>query len=149
MVALVQRVREASVSVEGRVIGSVGRGLLVLLGVHHTDTESEGDWLARKVANLRIFPDADGHMNLSAVDVGGGALVISQFTLYGNTNKGNRPSFVDSADPSIAEPLYLRFARELGTHLGQPVPTGEFGAVMQVALVNDGPVTLWVERRAP
>lgn len=148
MVALVQRVSEASVSVDDRKVGAVGRGLLVLLGVHRTDTGAEGDWLARKVANLRIFPDAEGHMNLSAVDVGGDALVVSQFTLYGNTNKGNRPSFVDSADPSIAEPLYQAFARELGIHLGRPVPTGEFGAVMQVALVNDGPVTLWVEKRA-
>jgi D-tyrosyl-tRNA(Tyr) deacylase len=148
MVALVQRVSEASVAVDGREVASVGRGLLVLLGVHRTDTAAEASWLARKVANLRIFPDAEGLLNLSGADTGAEALVVSQFTLYGNTDKGNRPSFVDSAEPALAEPLYRAFARDLGEHLGRTVPTGEFGAVMQVALVNDGPVTLWVERRA-
>ena len=148
MVALVQRVSEASVSVDDRVVGSIGRGLLVLLGVHGTDTEAEGTWLAKKVAQLRIFPDDEGLMNRSVTDVGGEALVVSQFTLYGNTNKGNRPSFVDSAAPDLAEPLYEAFASELGSNLGRSVPTGEFGAIMQVALVNDGPVTLWVEKRA-
>jgi len=148
MVALVQRVSEASVSVDGREVGSIGRGLLVLLGVHGTDTETEGTWLAKKVAQLRIFPDDDGLMNRSVTDVGGEALVVSQFTLYGNTNKGNRPSFVDSAHPDLAEPLYKAFSRDLSAHIGRAVPTGEFGAMMQVALVNDGPVTLWVEKRA-
>lgn len=147
MVALVQRVKEASVSVDGREIGSIGRGLLVLLGVHRSDTEAEAAWLARKVAQLRVFPDDEGLMNRSLTDVSGEALVVSQFTLYGNTNKGNRPSFVDSAPPEIAEPLYFAFARDLGSRIGRSVPTGAFGAMMQVALVNDGPVTLWVERR--
>lgn len=149
MVALVQRVTHASVTVDDRPVASISPGLLVLLGVHRTDTAAEKDWLARKVAQLRIFPDDDGLMNRSLQDTGGEALVVSQFTLYGNTNKGNRPSFVESAPPELAEPLYLDFARTLGSLLGRPVPTGEFGAVMQVALVNDGPVTIWVERRAP
>jgi len=135
------------VAVEGRTVGAIGRGLLILLGVHHTDTDRELDWLARKCANLRIFPDEEGRMNRSVTDVGGEALVISQFTLYGNTAKGNRPSFVESAPPELAEPLYERFVQVLGGQLGKPVPTGVFGAMMDVRLVNEGPVTLWVEKR--
>lgn len=148
MVALVQRVKRASVSVDGELVGAIGPGLLILLGVHRTDTGTELDWLARKCANLRIFQDGGGLMNRSVVDVGGQVLVVSQFTLYGSTAKGNRPSFVESAPPEMAEPLYLEFAARLADLTGRDVPTGRFGAMMDVELINDGPVTLWVERRA-
>ena len=146
MVALVQRVSEASVEVDGEVVGAIGRGLMILLGIHRTDTEQEMAWVAKKCANLRIFPDEEGRMNRSVLDVGGEALVVSQFTLYGNTVKGKRPSFIESALPAQAEPLYEQFAETLGGHLGKPVPTGIFGAMMNVHLINDGPVTLWVEK---
>lgn len=148
MVALVQRVSEASVTVEGDVTGAIGPGLLVLLGVHRTDAEAEAAWVAKKVAGLRIFPDDEGKMNRSLLDTGGDALVVSQFTLYGDTRKGNRPSFVESAPPEQAEALYEAFVEELAQRLGRPVPTGVFGAMMDVRLTNDGPVTLWVERRS-
>ncbi len=148
MVALVQRVSEASVEVDGQTVGAIGGGLLVLLGIHTADTEAEAAYLARKCAALRIFQDAAGKMNLSLREVGGDALVVSQFTLYGNADKGNRPSFVASAGPERAVPLYEAFLRLLGEQLGRPVQAGVFGAMMQVRLVNDGPVTLWVERRA-
>jgi len=146
MIALVQRVSSASVRVDGEVVGEVGRGLLVLLGVVDRDTRAEGDWLADKLARLRIFPDDDGKMNRSVQDIGGGALVVSQFTLAGDTRKGTRPSYVRAARPEVAEPLYRAFADALAGHLGRPVARGVFGAKMEVALVNDGPVTLWVER---
>ena len=146
MVALVQRVKEASVVVAGETVGAIEAGMLILLGIHVDDTERELDWLARKCANLRIFADEAGLMNRSLTDAGGGALVVSQFTLYGNAEKGNRPSFIASARPEKAEPLYEAFVRRLGEHLGQPVATGVFGAMMDVHLVNDGPVTLWIER---
>lgn len=120
---------------------------MILLGVHKDDTEQEGAWLARKCAHLRIFRDDAGLMNRSVLDIGGEALVVSQFTLYGDAAKGNRPSFVDSARPEQAETLYEMFVEALSAHLGQPVATGVFGAMMQVRLINDGPVTLWVERR--
>lgn len=149
MVALVQRVKEASVSVDGKIVGAISSGMLILLGIHQADTEKEMQWVARKCANLRIFPDADGRMNRSLRDSGGEALIVSQFTLYGNTQKGNRPSFIESALPAKAEPLYEQFAQTLSTHLGKPVPTGIFGAMMDVHLINDGPVTLWVEKQAP
>lgn len=148
MIALVQRVSEAAVSVEGRTTGAIGRGLLVLLGVRHDDTPAEAAWLARKCAALRLFPDEEGRMNRSLVDVAGEALVVSQFTLYGDARRGNRPSFVDAAPPEQAEALYEAFVAELAAHLGRPVPTGVFGALMKVYLINDGPVTLWVERRS-
>ncbi|MEM1118417.1 MAG: D-aminoacyl-tRNA deacylase [Bacteroidota bacterium] len=146
MIALVQRVASASVRVDGEVVGAVERGLLVLLGVVAGDTEAEGDWLADKVARLRIFPDGDGRMNRSVQDVGGGALVVSQFTLAGDVRKGTRPSYARAARPEVAEPCYEAFAARLGGHLDGRVATGLFGATMEVALVNDGPVTLWVER---
>ncbi|GAB5520753.1 MAG: D-aminoacyl-tRNA deacylase [Rhodothermales bacterium] len=148
MVALIQRVKEARVDIDGDTVGAIGPGMLILLGIHHTDTDTERDWVARKCANLRIFPDDEGRMNRSVRDVHGGVLVVSQFTLYGNTAKGNRPSFIASARPEMAEPMYEAFVDELSHLLGQPVPTGRFGAMMDVHLVNDGPVTLWVERRA-
>lgn len=148
MIALVQRVREASVEVAGQVTGQIGPGLLILLGVHHTDTPKEAEWLAKKCAQLRIFADDEGRMNRSLRDTGGEALVVSQFTLYGDAQKGNRPSFTESAPPETAIPLYEQFVQQLSGHLGRPVPTGVFGAMMQVRLQNDGPVTLWLEKRA-
>lgn len=146
MIALVQRVREASVTVDGEETGRIGPGLLILLGVHHSDGASEVAWLARKCANLRVFSDADGRMNHSLIDTGGEALVVSQFTLYGDARKGNRPSYSNSAPPDVAEPLYEAFMNELEQYLAHPVQRGVFGAMMEVHLVNDGPVTLWIER---
>jgi D-tyrosyl-tRNA(Tyr) deacylase len=146
MIALVQRVSSASVRVDGQTVGAVGRGLLVLLGVVQGDTPAEAEWLADKAARLRVFPDADGRMNRSLEDVGGGALVVSQFTLAGDVRKGTRPSYARAAPPDVAEPLYEAFAAALAERLEGPVATGVFGAKMEVALVNDGPVTLWLER---
>jgi D-aminoacyl-tRNA deacylase len=137
--ALVQRVSEASVTVDGEEVARIGPGLLVLLGVRTGDTEAQADRLAQKLLALRIFEDDDGKMNLSVRDAGGDILCVSQFTLYGDTRKGNRPSFVDAAPPEIAEPLYERVREALGAQ------GGVFGARMVVALVNDGPVTLQLE----
>ncbi len=148
MVALVQRVSEAIVEIDGDTIGAIDDGLLILLGVHEDDTETESEWCAAKCANLRVFPDADGKMDESLLDTGGDALVVPQFTLYGDVMRGNRPSFDEAAPPGPAERLYEHFVGELEHHLDAPVPTGEFGAMMDVHLTNDGPVTLWVERRA-
>lgn len=146
MIALVQRVSSAAVRVEGEVVGEIGRGLLVLLGVVRGDTEAEGEWLADKTAALRVFPDDDGKMNRSVRDVEGDILVVSQFTLAGDARKGTRPSYVRAAPPEIAEPLYEAYTAAVSARLGRPVPTGVFGATMEVSLVNDGPVTLWLER---
>lgn len=147
MIALVQRVRKASVEVDGEEAGAIGAGLLILLGVHADDTEDEADWLARKCARLRILADDQGRMNASLQDTGGAALVVPQFTLYGDaTSSGNRPSFTAAARPEKAEPLYEHFVAALSGHLNRDVPTGVFGAAMQVRLINDGPVTLWIER---
>ena len=146
MVALVQRVTEASVEVGGGTVGAIGSGLLVLLGVHRDDAEEDSQWLARKCARLRIFPDEDGHMDHSVADTGGEVLVVSQFTLYGDARKGNRPSFSKAASPEHAEPLYEHFLQALEAELGARPAAGIFGAMMEVHLVNDGPVTLWVER---
>jgi D-tyrosyl-tRNA(Tyr) deacylase len=142
MRTVVQRVRHASVTVEGRVTGQIGPGLLVLAGFSPTDTTASLDWMARKLAQLRIFPDAEGKMNRSVRDVGGQVLVVSQFTLLGDARKGNRPSYAAAAPPFVAVPLYQQFIRLLEQLLDQPVPTGEFGANMQVELLNDGPVTM-------
>jgi len=142
---LVQRVGAASVEVEGQVVGQVGRGVLVLLGVAEDDEPTDCAWMARKVANLRIFPDEQGRMDRSLLDDGLEALVVSQFTLYGDCRKGRRPSYVHAARPEVAEPLYLRFCQELRDAGVRRVEQGVFGAMMQVSLVNDGPVTLWVE----
>ena len=144
MKAVVQRVSEASVTVGQRAVGSIGRGLLVLLGVEHGDGEREAELLARKVANLRIFEDDAGKMNRSVLDVGGGVLVVSQFTLCADVRKGNRPSFIDAAPPELANPLYARFCDYLAAH-GAAVARGEFAAHMAVRLVNDGPVTIWLD----
>ena len=146
MVALVQRVSNASVTVDSKTIGAIDAGLLVLLGVREGDTEAEGEWLANKVANLRVFPDADGRMDESVLDTGGDVLVVPQFTLYGDVSSGHRPSFTEAAAPGPANDLYLDVVDRLEALLGRPVPTGEFGAMMDVQLTNDGPVTLWIER---
>lgn len=147
MIALVQRVKHARVTVDDRETGAIEEGLLILLGIHTSDTEDLIPWLAGKCARLRIFPDEEGRMNRSVIDHGGSALVVSQFTLYGNAEKGNRPSFIESARPELAEPLYESFCDALGQELGHPVATGEFGAMMDVELLNWGPVTLSIERR--
>ena len=144
MRALIQRVSEASVTVDGRVTGTIGQGFLVFLGVTHTDGEAEAAYLARKIAGLRVFEDDAGKMNRSLADVDGSVLAVSQFTLYGNVRKGRRPSFIDAARPEQADPLYQRFCellREQGVH----VETGVFQAEMKVSLINDGPVTLWMD----
>ena len=144
MRALLQRVAWARVEVAGERVGETGPGLLILLGVTHDDGENEVDFLARKVSKLRVFNDAEGKMNLSLQDVGGGALVVSQFTLYADARRGNRPSYVDAAPPEHADALYERFIAALRT-LGLPVASGRFGADMKVSLLNDGPVTILLD----
>ena len=145
MRAVVQRVSQASVSIEGEVVGAVGRGVVVLVGVTHGDTKEQAEWLARKVAGMRIFEDREGKMNAGLLDVDGAALVISQFTLYADTRKGRRPGFTDAALPEAAEPLVERFAQALRDY-SVPVETGVFGAHMLVEIHNDGPVTILLER---
>ncbi|HMA30624.1 MAG TPA: D-aminoacyl-tRNA deacylase [Casimicrobiaceae bacterium] len=147
MRALVQRVREASVRVDGRVTAAIGVGLLVLAGIGIDDTVDDLQWVARKLVDLRIFDDEQGVMNRSLRDVEGAVLAVSQFTLYGSTRKGNRPSWSAAAPPQIARPHFEAFVLALAERIGKPVPTGVFGAQMQVALVNDGPVTLWLDSR--
>lgn len=148
MRAVVQRVVRASVTVEGECLAEIGRGFLVLLGVTHDDTDADAAWISRKIAGLRVFDDGDDHMNLSLRDVGGSVLLVSQFTLYGDAAKGNRPSFIAAARPGQAEPLYRRVADDLRAELGRDrVGTGRFGADMRVELVNDGPVTILLEGR--
>ena len=146
MRVVVQRVTSARVRVDREVVGEIERGVLVLLGVTHSDTKDDARWLAEKVVGLRIFNDAEGKMNLDLVAVDGGALVVSQFTLYGDCRKGRRPSFVEAAPPEIAIPLYEAFVNGLRA-LGIPTATGRFGAMMQVELVNDGPVTLILDSK--
>lgn len=145
MRVLLQRVSRAEVRVNGRVTGAIGKGFLLLVGLTHTDTDAQLTWMAEKIAGLRLFADADDKMNLGLTDVGGALLVVSQFTLYGDAQKGRRPSFVDAARPEVAIPLYERFIALLRER-GLSVETGEFGAMMDVELVNDGPVTLWLEK---
>ncbi len=146
MRVVVQRVSSASVTVDGRVIGRIDRGLLVLVGIETADTEEDGVWLAAKLAKLRIFADDAGQMNRSVVDIGGDTLLVSQFTLHASTAKGTRPSFNAAAPPAQARALYDRFIAQVGAAVGRPPRTGEFGAMMQVELVNDGPVTLILDR---
>jgi D-tyrosyl-tRNA(Tyr) deacylase len=145
MRVVLQRVSRASVTAGGRVTGAIGRGFLVLAGFHLSDTDEQADWMAAKVAGLRLFPDAEGKMNLGLTEVDGGVLVVSQFTLYGETERGRRPSFIEAARPEQAIPLYERFLARL-RGAGLRVEAGEFGADMQVELLNDGPVTLILER---
>lgn len=145
MRVLIQRVSKASVTVEGRVVSQIGKGLLILLGVGHGDGEEQVRFLAEKTANLRIFEDEQGKTNLSVLDVQGEALVVSQFTLYADARKGRRPSFTDAALPEVAEPLVNRFVETLRAH-GVPTQSGLFGAHMLVEIHNDGPVTIWLEK---
>jgi D-aminoacyl-tRNA deacylase len=147
MRVVLQRVSSASVSIEGRIAGTIGRGFCLLVGLTHSDTAATVDWMAEKVAGLRLFSDAEGKMNLGLDEVGGGILVISQFTLYGDAAKGRRPSFIDAARPETAIPLYERFV-DAFRQRGLEVASGEFGADMQVEIHNDGPVTLILERNA-
>jgi D-tyrosyl-tRNA(Tyr) deacylase len=148
MRALVQRVREASVAVDGRTVGAIGPGLLVLAGIAGDDGDEDRDWLARKIVALRIFDDGTGTMNRSVVDVDGGILAVSQFTLFASTRKGNRPSWSAAAAPEAAAPRFEALVAALAAARGKPVATGVFGAAMQVALVNDGPVTVWLDSRS-
>lgn len=147
MRAVIQRVSSASVTIDGAVKSAIGPGLLVLLGVGHEDGQEDLDWLVKKIAGLRIFNDEEGVMNCSVVDVDGEALVVSQFTLMASTKKGNRPSYIGAAGHEKAIPMYEAFCAALSTTIGKPVGTGEFGADMKVALVNDGPVTICIDTK--
>lgn len=148
MRSVVQRVSSASVTIAGQTRSSIQTGLLVLLGIEEADTAEDVEWLSGKIARLRVFPDVEGVMNRSVQETGGEILVVSQFTLHASTKKGNRPSYIRAARPDVAVPLYEAFVRKLSEALGKPVHTGEFGADMKVALVNDGPVTLLLDTKA-
>ncbi|TVR16308.1 MAG: D-tyrosyl-tRNA(Tyr) deacylase [Balneolaceae bacterium] len=143
---VIQRVSRASVTIDGEISGKIERGLLLLVGIHETDTKAEAEWCCSKIPRLRIFEDGEGKMNLSAQDINGGLLVVSQFTLYGNTKKGTRPSFVEAARPEMAEPLYEYMIDKLKKESGLKVESGEFGAMMDVELINEGPVTIILEK---
>ena len=147
MRAVIQRVTSAAVSIGGEEKSAIGQGLLILLGVGHEDGQEDLDWLVKKIAGLRIFDDENGVMNRSVVDIGGEALVVSQFTLMASTKKGNRPSYIGAAGHEKAIPLYEAFCKALSDAIGKPVGTGEFGADMQVSLVNDGPVTICIDTK--
>lgn len=147
MRALIQRVKNASVTIEGKIFSEIGKGLLILLGIEAEDTQEDIDWLAGKIARLRIFSDENEVMNLSVQDINGDCLVVSQFTLHANTKKGNRPSFINAAKPQIAIPLYENFVLQLQKETNKKVQTGSFGAMMEVALINDGPVTIWMDSK--
>jgi D-tyrosyl-tRNA(Tyr) deacylase len=147
MIGLVQRVSEAKVEIGGKLCGRIDYGLLVLLGIEREDNDEDIDWLSKKIVNLRVFDDEGGVMNRSVKDVGGNILIISQFTLHASTKKGNRPSYIRAAPPEISVPLYTKFVKETEKNLGKIVETGEFGANMQVGLVNDGPVTIIIDTK--
>ena len=149
MRVIVQRVLSARVEVAGQVTGAIGAGLLVLAGMEESDAQTDLEWMASKLARLRIFRDASGVMNRNVVDIQGEILAVSQFTLFASVRKGNRPSWSRAAAPDISRPLFDRFVQQLETALGRPVPTGIFGADMQVHLVNDGPVTLFIDSKNP
>ncbi|ALM09007.1 D-tyrosyl-tRNA(Tyr) deacylase [Sediminicola sp. YIK13] len=147
MRAIIQRVSKASVTVDGEVISKIDNGLLILLGIEEADEQEDLEWLSRKIVNLRIFNDSEGVMNQSLVENGGNAIVVSQFTLHASTKKGNRPSYIKAAKPTVAIPLYERFVAQMEQDLGQKVGTGIFGADMKVELVNDGPVTIAIDTK--
>ncbi len=149
MRVLVQRVTQASVTVDGSITGQIGAGLLLLVGVEEADGAADIDWLVRKVSQLRIFNDDAGVMNRSVLEAGGEVLAVSQFTLFASCKKGNRPGYSRAARGEISQPMFDRFVQAMATALGKPVPTGVFGADMQVALLNDGPVTIWLDSKAP
>lgn len=144
---VIQRVSEATVRVDGNITGSIGKGLLVLMGIEDADTKEDIEWLSNKIVNIRIFDDADGVMNLSVKDTEGGILLVSQFTLHASTKKGNRPSYIKASKPGIAVPLYESMIAQLSLDLGKPVQTGIFGADMKVSLLNDGPVTIVMDSK--
>ncbi len=144
---VIQRVTEASVTIDGEVKSQIGPGLMILMGVCEEDTDEDVEWLVRKVVNLRIFDDENGVMNRPVTDVGGQVMVVSQFTLFASYKKGNRPSWIKAANPDISIPLYRLFCQRLSEALGQPVATGEFGAYMKVQLINDGPVTICMDTK--
>ena len=144
---LVQRVRRAAVEINNAEYSRIGQGLLVLVGIEVADTDEDIEWLVKKLLGLRIFDDEQGVMNLDVRQVGGEVLVVSQFTLHASTKKGNRPSYIRSAPESISRPMYEKFVARVESELGRKVPTGEFGADMQVSLVNDGPVTIWIDSK--
>lgn len=145
MRTLIQRVQHASVTIDGQVKSQIGKGLLVLVGIEDRDTQEDIEWLCKKVANLRIFDDENGVMNRSVIETEGEVMVVSQFTLHASTKKGNRPSYIHASKPDIAIPMYEAFCAEMGLQIGKEVRTGTFGADMKVALVNDGPVTIWID----
>ncbi len=147
MIAVIQRVSESAVKINGQLKGAIGKGAMVLLGIEEADGEEDIRWLAGKIVNLRIFDDEEGVMNRSILDIEGDILLISQFTLYASTKKGNRPGYSKAAKPDIAIPLYEQFIQQLSSDLGKPVQTGEFGADMKVSLVNDGPVTIIIDTK--
>ncbi|MGY6523181.1 MAG: D-aminoacyl-tRNA deacylase [Mongoliitalea sp.] len=147
MIAVIQRVSESSVKINGEINGAIGGGLMILVGIEEADGEEDMNWLSKKIVNLRIFPDEQGVMNKSILDCGGDILLISQFTLHASTKKGNRPSYIKAAKPEIAIPMYERFIQVLETDLGKGIQTGEFGADMKVSLVNDGPVTIIMDSK--
>jgi D-tyrosyl-tRNA(Tyr) deacylase len=148
MKAVIQRVTQASVSIGGNLKNQIGLGLLVLLGIEEPDGQEDIEWLSGKICRMRIFNDTDGVMNLSVTEVNGEILVISQFTLHASTKKGNRPSYIHAARPETAIPLYEKFVKQLSSDLGKDVKTGEFGAMMQIQLINDGPVTIIIDSRS-
>jgi D-tyrosyl-tRNA(Tyr) deacylase len=148
MRAVIQRVTQAAVTVNGEITGQVGPGLLVLVGIEDADTQEDITWLSNKIVNLRIFGDDAGVMNLSVKDTGGGILLVSQFTLHASTKKGNRPSYIRASKPGIAIPMYEKMIAQLGNDLGKPIQTGIFGADMKVSLLNDGPVTIIIDTQA-
>ena len=147
MRVVIQKVTQASVSIENQIVASIDKGLLVLVGIEDGDTNEDIAWLSSKIVNLRIFDDANGVMNLSVKEVEGEVLIVSQFTLHASTKKGNRPSYIKAARPEVAIPVYEAFIKQVETLLGKKVPTGQFGAMMQVSLCNDGPVTILIDTK--
>ncbi|MDR2956454.1 MAG: D-tyrosyl-tRNA(Tyr) deacylase [Prevotella sp.] len=144
---LIQRVKQASVTIDNKIKSRIGKGLLILLGIEDNDNNEDIEWLCNKIVNLRIFDDSNGVMNLSATDVDAEIMVVSQFTLHASTKKGNRPSYIRASKPDIAIPLYEKFCKTLFEKTGREIQTGEFGANMQVELINDGPVTIWIDSK--
>jgi D-tyrosyl-tRNA(Tyr) deacylase len=147
MLAVIQRVAEASVRIDGQMVGQIGSGLMILLGITHTDTDEDIRWLSKKIVGMRIFNDNEGKMNVDLTTIGGNILLISQFTLHANTKKGNRPSFIEAARPEMAIPLYEKMIIQLENDLDKKIETGKFGADMKVALINDGPVTIILDSK--
>jgi D-tyrosyl-tRNA(Tyr) deacylase len=145
MRTVIQRVRQASVTIDGNVISKIGEGLLIFIGVEDRDTKYDIEWLAKKITNLRVFNDDKGVMNCSVIEINGEIMVVSQFTLHASVKKGNRPSYIKSSKPLIAIPLYNSFCKEIASQLGKNIAAGIFGADMQIELINDGPVTIWID----